>query len=206
MRYFVLYILLSTSVLSQKNIQPICSIGIGNTLFNNWISFNGLASGGIRVNDRFKFEAELGYITSSFKSTGFERMYFITGGLSIGCRVLNKKFSPYVQLETGTQLLSNGKDELIRSNFSFTKKEHESTIGKFNRFGPYLNINIGASYLKKSMEIFITGGYRINQYSYHYYFYSNDYEYLDKVLTKKYIKGINVNLGVSYTFQRKKLK
>lgn len=204
MRTLFIFILLSNIALSQKNIQPITSIRVGDISLMDYGFLYTDLSGGVRINESLKIEAHLGSTVSPIKNFDFERMYFVTGALSIGYRFIKKKLSPLIQMETGIQLFSNASNKLFGDRFYFTEKEHQSTIGKFSRFGPYISINSGASYKWKSMEVFITGGYRINQYSYYSYFYSNDFEYLDKELTKKYIKGININLGLTHTFQHNK--
>lgn len=193
----LIFLLLDSFAMPQKQIQPIIGIGIGPMGIGRLPFYTASVYGGVRINEKWCFNTHVGYTIAYFKYKD-PRVGILTNSFSASYRFFKKyKISPLIKTELGYQLWSNANGKYINANFYTTDEYGEYTIGIYKYFGPYLSEKLLLSAKGKHLEFIIGGGYRANLFFYKKWQYPNHF---------KTMLGVELEMGFTYTFSKKRDK
>ena len=124
----------------QNTMKPILSAGymysfpMGSYPLRGFGAYELQIGGGVQFNDHFSLQLNVIGIQNARKITHpiiKERLQIVTLSLSPGFRVLKSKYrvSPWVGLDVGTQIWSNGNGKYIDKSFRFINKPEYSYDG-----------------------------------------------------------------------------
>ena len=184
------------------NVSYMYSHSIGSYPLNGFWTHELQIGGGVQFNDHFSLQLNVVGIQNARKITHptiKEPLQIVTLSLSPGFRILKTKYkvSPWIGLDVGTQIWSNGNGKYIDKSFRLRNKPEYSYDGFLYRRGVFFGIaKVLADFKIWDFNLLIGASYNM------YYFK------LDRDNSPTYIynnsKGVGLEGMLTYTFPMKK--